>query len=215
VDPDVPVTITPTQVQVDGAKVTITFDSDDLNSGAYQLVIQPTVTDLGGIPLDGNGDGRGGDAYVVAASAENTFYELTSNYNGDTGVSVFDFTTFSYWFGASLPNAPAYADPSGDGGVSVFDFTAFSLNFGIGIVLPAAFAPDVFSQRDGNDNAIVNADDDVVDQRELVHRQPKLETVRGVELFDLALMDLADGERDELELALSDLFDDSDWSEIT
>ncbi|MFT5527641.1 MAG: hypothetical protein ACI9HK_005625, partial [Pirellulaceae bacterium] len=199
VDPDVPVTITPTQVQVDGAKVTITFDSDDLNSGAYQLVIQPTVTDLGGIPLDGNGDGRGGDAYVVAASAENTFYELTSNYNGDTGVSVFDFTTFSYWFGASLPNAPAYADPSGDGGVSVFDFTAFSLNFGIGIVLPAAFAPDVFSQRDGNDNAIVNADDDVVDQRELVHRQPKLETVRGVELFDLALMDLADGERDELE----------------
>ena len=49
-------------------------------------------------------------------------------------------TTFSYWFGTSVPTAPAYADMSVDGGISVFDFTSFSQNFGVGVTYPVAFA---------------------------------------------------------------------------
>jgi hypothetical protein len=65
---------------------------------------------------------------------------MTFDYNGDNGTSVFDFSTFSYWFGTAVPVAPAYADPSLDGGVSVFDFSLFSANFGQSVTFPAAFA---------------------------------------------------------------------------
>jgi hypothetical protein len=54
---------------------------------------------------------------------------------------VFDFSTFSYWFGVATPDAPSYVDFNQDGGVSVFDFTSFSSRFGTGIVYPTAFVP--------------------------------------------------------------------------
>jgi hypothetical protein len=53
---------------------------------------------------------------------------------------VFDFTTFSYWFGQDTTVAPSYVDLNSDDGVSVFDFTAFSSNFGVGIVYQTGFA---------------------------------------------------------------------------
>jgi len=99
--------------------------------------VLPTLTDFGGVALDGDGDGTEGDAFLYTGDRDNKFYTLVSDWNGDQGVSVFDFTTFSYWFGTAVPRAPIYADPSGDGGVSVFDFTNFSAQFGKGVTFPA------------------------------------------------------------------------------
>ena len=210
VEADVTVTVTPSQIEVDGAVLTISFAREDLQSGAYQLDVLPSVTDFGGVALDGDGDGQEGGVYSVSANEQTAFYELTSNYNGDTGVSVFDFTTFSYWFGNSVPRAPVYADPSGDGGVSVFDFTAFSLSFGVGIVFPAAFAaanaPDsarLHAQIENNVGDIQQVQ--AVDARLLI-----AEPNRRVEILDLALLELiGDSVPERLQIELEDLFDEA------
>jgi hypothetical protein len=81
----------------------------------------------------------------MAGNVDNRFFKLTAEWNGDTGVSVFDFTTFSYWFGISIPTAPIYADLNDDGGISVFDFSGFSSNFGIGVTYPVGFVGRVDS----------------------------------------------------------------------
>jgi hypothetical protein len=92
------------------------------------------------LQLDGDANGVGGDSHAIAGNDSNHFARLAANWNGDTGVSVFDFTTFSYWFGLGMPTAPKYADLNDDNGVSVFDFTPFANNFGVGVIYPVAFA---------------------------------------------------------------------------
>jgi hypothetical protein len=136
-DPDVVVQLTEQNVVFDGVRVRLTFEQGDLTNGVYELQVLPTLTDFGGVALDGDGDGTEGDAFLYTGDRDNKFYTLVSDWNGDQGVSVFDFTTFSYWFGTAVPRAPIYADPSGDGGVSVFDFTNFSAQFGKGVTFPA------------------------------------------------------------------------------
>jgi hypothetical protein len=91
--------------------------------------------------LDGNGDGTGGDGYVLTGDRDNKIYQLEAEWNGDEGVSVFDFSTFSYWFGVEVgvAGAPSYVDVNNDNGISVFDFTGFSNNFGVGVVYPVGF----------------------------------------------------------------------------
>ena len=81
-------------------------------------------------------DGNGGDPFVLVGSEENGLYLLSGNWNGDTGVSIFDFPTFAYWFAKSVPNAPAYVDLNGDLGVSIFDFPIFAANFGQRVTFP-------------------------------------------------------------------------------
>ncbi|MFT5527474.1 MAG: hypothetical protein ACI9HK_005456, partial [Pirellulaceae bacterium] len=139
-DPDQTVPLTVDNIQVSDNVLTLTFIQGELDSGVYQLELLPSLQDTNGNPIDGNGDGIDGDSFLYRGSRGNAFYRILSDFNGDEGVSVFDFTTFSYWFGSSVPAAPAYADMSGDNGVSVFDFTSFSLNFGVGVVFPTAFA---------------------------------------------------------------------------
>jgi hypothetical protein len=145
-EPDVIVQLTAQHIFVDQNRVTLTFDVQELTDGVYQLEVLPTVTNLAGEVLDGNGDGVRGDAFILAGSSQNRFYKLAAEYNGDGGVSVFDFTTFSYWFGVAVPAAPAYVDLNGDDGISVFDFSGFSENFGIGIVYPVALLQNTFLQ---------------------------------------------------------------------
>ena len=63
------------------------------------------------------------------------FHQLEGDFNGDGGVSIFDFGVFAYYFGQSVPdNAPRFADLNGDGGVSIFDFSVWSASFGVSIV---------------------------------------------------------------------------------
>ncbi|MFT5523981.1 MAG: hypothetical protein ACI9HK_001931, partial [Pirellulaceae bacterium] len=112
--------------------------------GVLRIDVPGSVSDYSGSLLDGDSNGTAGDSYSVAGSVANKIFQLTSEFSGDLGISVFDFSTFSYWFGESTVAAgglaPEYADMNIDGGVSVFDFTRFSSNFGKAIVFPIAFA---------------------------------------------------------------------------
>ncbi|MFT7638855.1 MAG: hypothetical protein ACI9G1_000580, partial [Pirellulaceae bacterium] len=152
-DPDFVVPVTNDQISINGTVATISFGVDDLESGVYELQITNTFTDGSGNPLDGDDDGSAGGTFVFAANAVNNFYELTSEFSGDTGVSVFDFSTFSYWFGDPTGVAPEYVDMNRDGGVSVFDFSFFSSNFSIGVTFPAAFAAAIFAGEDDQSGA--------------------------------------------------------------
>ncbi|MFT5523507.1 MAG: hypothetical protein ACI9HK_001454 [Pirellulaceae bacterium] len=136
VDPNTLITLIPSQLDVSGNVATLTFDYDEITSGVYELRVAADVTDAAGNRIDGNGDGAGGDSYVISGNSTNRFYRMKSDFNGDAGTSVFDFSTFSYWFGQQTPRAPLYADMNGDDGVSVFDFTHFSNNFGLNVELP-------------------------------------------------------------------------------
>jgi hypothetical protein len=138
-DADAIVTLTPQHLQSNGTQLVISFAQLELADGVYQLEILGSAVDLSNTRLDGNGDGTTGDTYTLLGSAQNGLFQMTSDFNADTGVSVFDFTTFSYWFGTSVGAAPEYADLNGDQGISVFDFTFFSDAFGGGVTFPTGF----------------------------------------------------------------------------
>jgi len=118
--------------------VTLTFLPDQLSNGVYELEVLSSAADVNNNLIDGNRDGTGGDSYIYRGDAANKFDQLQADWSGDDGVSVFDFTTFSYWFGEAVPTAPSYADPNRDDGVSVFDFSNFSSAFGSGVTYPTA-----------------------------------------------------------------------------
>jgi hypothetical protein len=140
VDADSDFVITTSHLSGAGQAYTLSFDADELDEGVYALSILSSVADTAGNALDGNGDGAAGDDYLFEGDATNKFYILRAEFTGDFGVSVFDFTTFSYWFGQSVGEAPLYADLNLDDGVSVFDFSVFANNFGKGVNLPVGFA---------------------------------------------------------------------------
>jgi hypothetical protein len=151
-DNDVVVDISSATITTIGSVVQIHLPQGLITQGVLQIDIS-AVADYSGNLLDGDGNGVPGDGYSVVGNQTNKIFELTSEFNGDQGVSVFDFSTFSYWFGESTVaaggGAPEYTDMNIDGGVSVFDFTSFSLNFGKAVVFPTAlvaFAPFNFPQ---------------------------------------------------------------------
>ncbi|MFT5526122.1 MAG: hypothetical protein ACI9HK_004095 [Pirellulaceae bacterium] len=159
-DPDFVVPISNDQVSIEGAVATISFGIEDLVSGVYELQVTNTFTDLKGNPLDGDDDGSVGGTFVFAANNTNNFYELTSEFSGDAGVSVFDFSTFSYWFGDGIDVAPIYVDMNRDGGVSVFDFSFFSGNFGVGVTFPTLLTAATIEVENGQtDGGLVSPTD--------------------------------------------------------
>ena len=119
--PDVNVELDEAQLSIDGAELLITLPPG-LSDGVYQLEILDSLTDLAGNPLDGNNDGQAGDHFVWTGNLLNRLYQLLGDFNGDGGTSIFDFSTFSYWFGGAFPDVPEYVDLNGDRGVSIFDF---------------------------------------------------------------------------------------------
>jgi hypothetical protein len=192
-DPDANVTLLAEHMTLDGDTLTLDFPLGMLDDGVYQLEIMASVVDRAGQALDGNADGTPGDNYVLNGSVSNGLYRLIADWNGDFGVSVFDFTTFSYWFGVSLPTAPAYVDNNGDGGVSVFDFTEFSLNFGTGIVFPVGFASV----------ATADGDLDLVDES-ILNRRPTQRTVGGRPIEQLAAIEPSSVDRVLRDWAMQD-----------
>ncbi|MFT7640637.1 MAG: hypothetical protein ACI9G1_002381, partial [Pirellulaceae bacterium] len=140
VDNDSVISLTPDLLTVVDNVATISFlDPRIVTDGVYRLEVLPSATDDFGFALDGDNDGTAGGIFAYQGNASNAFYKLEAEWSGDAGVSVFDFSTFSYWFGTAVPTAPDYADINRDNGISVFDFSAFSNNFGIGITYPNAF----------------------------------------------------------------------------
>jgi hypothetical protein len=210
VDADVPVVLTNDHVSISQNTIQLSFDPYELPSGVYQLSILETATDWNGLPIDGNSNGTPGGDFVYSGNATNTFYVLTAEWSGDAGVSVFDFSTFSYWFGQSDGIAPSYVDTNVDGGVSVFDFTSFSVNFGVGIEYPAGFAAVVLVPSAGRQQqGLNNGNGETVLDRQLgddlwVHRpesrrldvqddfaQPAVDGVELDDLLDVLAEDVA------------------------
>jgi endo-1,4-beta-D-glucanase Y len=167
-DADVNIPITAEQIDIQGSAVTISFETDGLTEGVYSLQLLSSVTDLDGIELDGNGDSIEGDAFLFVGDSDNRFYELAADFNGDQGISVFDFTTFSYWFGTSTTDgtAPAYADLNGDHGVSVFDFSVFSNNFARSVNFPVTFAAIRLNDESDEENTDLFAEADLLLQHD-------------------------------------------------
>jgi hypothetical protein len=153
-DADVVFPLTPQHLQTNDQQLVISFAHSELADGIYQLEILGSAVDAGSTPLDGNGDGTTGDDYVLIGSRQNGLFKMTSDFNADTGVSVFDFTTFSYWFGTSVGIAPEYADLNNDSGVSVFDFTFFANAFGSGVTFPTGFHLQTLTPQDSFEQEI-------------------------------------------------------------
>ncbi len=106
-------------------------------SSSFFRDLLSTITDQSGTQLDGNGDGTPGDPFRLTGSFDNRFYAIPGDFNGDFGVSIFDFSVFAYWFGLRVGISPEYVDLNFDGGVSIFDFPNFVAFFGQGVTFPS------------------------------------------------------------------------------
>ncbi|MFT5523754.1 MAG: hypothetical protein ACI9HK_001702 [Pirellulaceae bacterium] len=161
-DPDAIITFDPFDVAHNRDMITIRFPTTPLPEGVYQLQVFSTIRDFVNLNLDGNGDGVGDDTFIYTGNATNSFHRIIADWNGDGGASVFDFSTFAYWFGVAIPDAPSYVDLNDDDGVSVFDFTGFADNFGLGVVYPVAFSNEqVGSNGHASAEAAVAAPDQI------------------------------------------------------
>ncbi|MFT7639072.1 MAG: hypothetical protein ACI9G1_000799, partial [Pirellulaceae bacterium] len=128
-----------------GSQVTLTFEHQELPDGVYEVHVLDNVVDTTGNALDGDGDGDPTGHYALTGNPANLLYKLSADWSGDLGISVFDFTTFSYWFGVDVDPAPAYVDLNSDDGISVFDFSGFADHFGEEIIFSTALLDRVGS----------------------------------------------------------------------
>jgi hypothetical protein len=100
--------------------------SGSLADGRYTLRVWASQISAGGQALDGNGDGTGGDDFVLVGSPTNGLFRLYGDANGDGAVDGSDFIVFRQSFGG-VNDA---FDFDGDGSVSANDFTQFRQRFG-------------------------------------------------------------------------------------
>jgi hypothetical protein len=116
-----------------GTVVTLSFtggavEYGSLADGRYTLTaLAGSITNVAG-QLDGNGDGTGGDNYVLvgAPNTPTNLFRFYGDINGDGTVSASDFVQFRQYFGGYL-----FAfDFDGDGAVAASDFAQFRLRFG-------------------------------------------------------------------------------------
>jgi hypothetical protein len=129
-----------TAATVSGATVvTLTgFVGADANAGSlldgkYTLTALASQITANGQQLDGNGDGTGGDNFVLADSGNpGGLYRFYGDVNGDRFVNGADFGPFRAAFGSSTldPNFNPQFDVNGDGFITGPDFSAFRVNFG-------------------------------------------------------------------------------------
>ena len=128
VDPDVVITLRDEQLSLnsDGLTLTIELDAEQATDGVYQIQLIDNIT--------------GGDTFTFTGNETNRFYVLKGDWNGSGGVNIQDFATFAYWFGQSVPTAPAYVDLNDSGGINIQDFAGFAANFGKSVAFPGAVA---------------------------------------------------------------------------
>jgi hypothetical protein len=100
-----------------------------LADGRYTLTALANQIHVGGVLLDGDGDGQPGGNYIFG-DAQGLF-RMYGDFNGDRQVDGFDFGAFSSTFNlfSSHPNFLAAFDINGDGQVDGFDFGHFSSRF--------------------------------------------------------------------------------------
>jgi len=144
----------------DGAAVALTGGADDLGAGTVvtlnfiggavdaSLLTNASLADgvytltalagqVGGAngQIDGNGNGTGGDDFVLAGDvASNRLFRLFGDVNGDGAVNNTDLAALRSAFGTILITSLSPFDVNGDGAVNNTELAAFRARFGT--VLP-------------------------------------------------------------------------------
>jgi Dockerin type I domain len=117
-----------------GTVVTLTFIGGAVNSGSladgrYTLtVLASQVSSVNG-QLDGDGNGSGGDDFVLVGTPGNKLFRLFGDVNGDGAVAASDFVGFRQSFNGINDDF----DFDGDGSVSTSDFVQFRNRFNTSI----------------------------------------------------------------------------------
>jgi hypothetical protein len=110
---------------LDGGAVATQFGS--LQDGVYQLrIIAANTIGVGG-PLDGDGNGAGGDDYLTPLTGPGRLHRLFGDNDGDADVDAQDFGAFRAAFGGTSNLA---MDFDNDGDVDAQDFGQFRARFG-------------------------------------------------------------------------------------
>src|SRR5439155_14568993 len=119
-----------TVVTLTNSAGTETVAGGSLRDGRYTLTIVASQVTVNGLPLDGNGDGTGGDNFVFAdsgAATGNQLYRLFGDATGDRVVNGADFGLFRTAFGTTSADAAYNAafDVNNDRVINGADFTPF------------------------------------------------------------------------------------------
>jgi hypothetical protein len=101
-----------------------------LIDGRYTLTVRSNQISAGGLALDGDGNGAGGDDFTFG-SAQGLF-RYFGDVNGDATVNGFDLGFFRNAFGSSAgdPSFLSFFDINGDGTINGFDLGQFRTRFG-------------------------------------------------------------------------------------
>ncbi|MBX7106245.1 MAG: right-handed parallel beta-helix repeat-containing protein [Gemmataceae bacterium] len=110
--------------------VTLSFlggpiNSNSLADGRYTLTVIASQVTANGQNLDGNGDGVGGDSYVLVGTPANGLFRLFGDSDGSGQVDSVDFLAFRLAF----LTASTVFDFDGSGQVDGADFLQFRLRF--------------------------------------------------------------------------------------
>ena len=109
----------------------LTLQVHDLSFGVnYTLILLSTITDLSGNPLDGDGNGVGGDSYQTQFSHQ--YNPDPGDLDGDGVVDIDDFVILSDCLIGPAGGIPAGCDGSDlnqDGNVDLLDFAEFQRLF--------------------------------------------------------------------------------------
>jgi hypothetical protein len=125
-------------VTVTGGFTTVTLggfigaatQSGSLADGTYTLTVRAGQVSTAAGPLDGNGDGTGGDDYAFGAAQG--LFRLYGDATGDRRVDDADFALFRQTYGRSAgsPLYLAYLDANADGRIDNLDFFQFRSRYG-------------------------------------------------------------------------------------
>jgi hypothetical protein len=150
-DTDTPIALSANQFHyefdADSALSRLTWSLDEfagtnasLPDGYYRLILNASlITDLAGNPLDANGNGTGGDNFIL------DFHRLQGDANGDATVNDADMALVNAALGATPTSTTwnANADLDRDGRITVRDRTIVARADGDSIISPTALAAAV------------------------------------------------------------------------
>jgi hypothetical protein len=100
--------------------------------GRYSLFVLANQVTAGGQQLDGDGNGTGGDDFVLDGTVANGLYRLYGDVTGDGTINAADFGQFRPAFGSSTGQTAYrdFLDFNNDGSINAFDFAQFRTRFG-------------------------------------------------------------------------------------
>lgn len=102
-------------------------NGNSLADGRYTLTILPNLVSNANGQLDGNGNGIGGDPYVLNSSGTAGIFRLFGDADGNATVNSNDFAAFRTMFGLGS----SIFDFDGDGQTNSTDFAEFRTRFGL------------------------------------------------------------------------------------